>query len=759
MIIYPPFIADTIPAFTTNKIIIPFQQNPAVHPNEVVTFKLIIKDYINSNIIAFSPAAAAFDIKTGIAEFTEFFKNDKPAEHWSPEIKKYYKFQICYVDDSDYEAFSVASIGRCIGNSDSTFNISILAYERQILSIESLNENVNTYTGRYITSILSEPIHSYRFTFKNKVTNEIIQDTGEVLHNVDNDVIDGNELTSLHNFKLRYELNYNEYYELTYYITTINGYKDSISYIIIKAGQLPAIFPGEICVEQDKMAKENGYIKISIKNNTPYRGDFVLERTSDNREWNEITKFSLTNISDLSQFVWYDCSIEQGIEYTYAIRQYAYFCYSERILSKPIVAEFEHMFLTDGNRQLKIAYNPKVSSFKDTILEQKIDTIGNKYPFFFRNNQVKYKEIPISGLISYLMDENNLFLNSEELGLLELTSDRVLTPAGIASTFDELKTKTTQLFDYNYTAERKFKLSVLDWLTNGEDKLFRSPAEGNYVIRLTNTSLSPNDTLGRLLHTFTSTGYEVAEHDTETLLKKGLLNLPEIIDPEPDKIFVTLDLNWLGADSTKTFIGQGIENIIWNSNHPNFEDKLILTKDNKNESFSNTVGIFTTPSGITFDSITVTKNILVNGHITFQYLPDLEESKGIDDFAKLVETSEDVLISAPCGTTLYGDENAVLIDPETKKITTIYKTYILVVRRDMNATYTDPTAYNLTLGDSVIDCSDGQIRYYDDLNPDIHYEKGLGLHLDIYARILDENASSKLGRFILGISKLGGNKI
>nr|DAZ72814.1 MAG TPA: hypothetical protein [Caudoviricetes sp.] len=59
------------------------------------------------------------------------------------------------------------------------------------------------------------------------------------------------------------------------------------------------------------------------------------------------------------------------------------------------------MFLTDGEKQLKIKYEPKVSSFKDTILESKTDTIGGQYPFFFRNGQVRYKEIPISGLISY----------------------------------------------------------------------------------------------------------------------------------------------------------------------------------------------------------------------------------------------------------------------------------------------------------------------------------------------------------------------
>jgi hypothetical protein len=66
--------------------------------------------------------------------------------------------------------------------------------------------------------------------------------------------------------------------------------------------------------------------------------------------------------------------------------------------------------LFDGERQLKIRYNPKVSSFKSTVLETKVDTIGGKYPFVFRNGRVEYKEFPISGLISLQSDPNELFL-------------------------------------------------------------------------------------------------------------------------------------------------------------------------------------------------------------------------------------------------------------------------------------------------------------------------------------------------------------
>ena len=68
------------------------------------------------------------------------------------------------------------------------------------------------------------------------------------------------------------------------------------------------------------------------------------------------------------------------------------------------------MYLSDGERQLRVRFNPKVTSFKNTILESKMDTIGGQYPFFFRNGNVKYKEFPISGLISTLSDENGEFM-------------------------------------------------------------------------------------------------------------------------------------------------------------------------------------------------------------------------------------------------------------------------------------------------------------------------------------------------------------
>ena len=58
------------------------------------------------------------------------------------------------------------------------------------------------------------------------------------------------------------------------------------------------------------------------------------------------------------------------------------------------------------------------------------------------------------------MDEDNLFMDNDELGLIDLSSVRQTTTV-TNDIFNNIKVKTNQLIDYNYTAERKFKLSVV----------------------------------------------------------------------------------------------------------------------------------------------------------------------------------------------------------------------------------------------------------------------------------------------------------
>ena len=62
-----------------------------------------------------------------------------------------------------------------------------------------------------------------------------------------------------------------------------------------------------------------------------------------------------------------------------------------------------------------IRYNPEVATFKTTILEQKTNTIGGKYPYITRNGITNYKEFPLGGLLAQELDinYNEKFYNSE----------------------------------------------------------------------------------------------------------------------------------------------------------------------------------------------------------------------------------------------------------------------------------------------------------------------------------------------------------
>ena len=104
---------------------------------------------------------------------------------------------------------------------------------------------------------------------------------------------------------------------------------------------------------------------------------------------------------------------------------------------------------------------------------------------------------------------------------------RSTTPAAAALKM-RVSDAGSKLTSDNFFRERQFKMAVLDWLNDGKPKLFRSPSEGNCIVRLMNTSLTPMESIGRMLHTFNSTAFEIADYSFENLNKYGLLNMPAI---------------------------------------------------------------------------------------------------------------------------------------------------------------------------------------------------------------------------------------
>lgn len=405
--------------------------------------------------------------------------------------------------------------------------------ENSTLPLEIHSENV--FEEGYIRTYLSlKKDCNYFIT----ITPEEIKQKYEALYEADNIIsVNWNETEVVA---------YYDFYKNDNFLHRIWIHYSSNNTIVESYNILEEGYKGNVNSIEDQNRGEK-FIKFSyFLQNNPISLEFCRAEKTDNfSSWRILNKKFFANADELLQWELKDFTIEQGITYKYCFRQYTKTegkgtVKSNRVIANAIMADFEDMFLYDGKKQIKIRFNPKVSSFKINHLEQKTDTIGNRYPFIFRNGIVEYKEFPISGLISYHMDNNELFINHEEdLNIiLGKYSERRNTPV-LQDENDINNKKSWELSEsldsvgYNMMAERHFKLKLLEWLNNGEIKLFKSPAEGNYLVRLLNISLTPDDKLGRMIHSFSCTAYEMKEYNYNNLRDLGFLNINETYTTEP----------------------------------------------------------------------------------------------------------------------------------------------------------------------------------------------------------------------------------
>lgn len=501
--LYPPTIPGTIPAFYGTSIEVPFSMNRAVGLSQFNSFALKIKK-VSGTLVGTVFADAVADpeswVKQGYVKFTfdnEIVKNLVQGE--------FYKVQLAYVKYSNATTYTVgiySTIG--VVKYTSAPEISI-----NHMSENEVNNHLYSYTGVYsqyssdFSKDTTEKLYSSRFVIYDTEGNTI-KDSGEIIHNT---TYDTNSYEATESYMIPEELEINKIYYIYFIATTINGLvKSSPRYRITQRRQIPMSLQGSITA---KLNYDAGLINIYLKGMSDSQVDsgmFLLTRRAENdpNGWEELYYFSLQSEKP-DRLLFTDYTVAQGVKYTYGLQQYNQNkVYSDRMLSNSIVADFEDLFLYDGTRQLKVKFNPKVSTFKPNVVETKTNTLGSKHPFIVRNGDVDYKEFAISGLISYQMDDVELFYPKSELGL-EFATHNLITE--------------------NIKAERDFKLEVLEWLNNGEDKLFRSPTEGNYIVRLMNVTMSPTDTLGRMLHTFNCSAYEIDNYNYESLREHGLISV------------------------------------------------------------------------------------------------------------------------------------------------------------------------------------------------------------------------------------------
>lgn len=172
----------------------------------------------------------------------------------------------------------------------------------------------------------------------------------------------------------------------------------------------------------------------------------------------------------------------------------------EPVLKQEVIPYFEHIFLNDmQGRQLKVALNPNISGYKINVNDSVTTTLGSQYPFITRQGQVKYKTFTIGGLLTLQSDEQNYLFNNSKYSYSTIHNE---------DTSDNM---------YNiFYQERKYREAALNFLMDPSPKLYRSLTEGNILVRLTNVSLTPENTLGRCLYSFSAQATEIGDVNSIT---------------------------------------------------------------------------------------------------------------------------------------------------------------------------------------------------------------------------------------------------
>lgn len=278
-------------------------------------------------------------------------------------------------------------------------------------------------------------------------------------------------------------------------------------------------------------------LKLFSYENSPFYGNFYVRRASskDNfKYWYDIKLITVKDkkINDIPMF--YDYTIESGVQYQYGVQYIdndGYRGILYKLDDKYVKREFEYSFLLGkNNQQLKLMFDNTMQNYKIQVSESKTETIGSQFPRATKNGAVKYKIFPITGLISAQMDENKTFCTKKDI----YSSEEVLAQYEKweqenylnVSGYD--KNLSIPQDQYNYTYERDFRDKVLEFLHDGEPKLFKSPTEGNVIVRLMDVACTPNQSLDRMLYSFSANGNELAANTIENYVKYNFIDLGDI---------------------------------------------------------------------------------------------------------------------------------------------------------------------------------------------------------------------------------------
>lgn len=418
----------------------------------------------------------------------------------------------------------------------------------EVSGVYSIVEQTTTSEKGVIEHTYSnENLHSYRFKLYDEANN-LIEDSLEIM---------ANKYTNSNQFSYFFhtELKPGYRYSLVFSYETEHGFKETYDNFIFSISSIRGYdtsfkiysvdnIPNGVSFSQndDSIYRDESEGRIGLRlydiNNTIYNGNICIRRT-DNRsnftKWEDIKIINFIQETLNMKEIFYDYTIESGIWYKYALQELTQTTSGEitrgfmtNTWESPIIRNFEYSYLLGENgQQLKLQYDNDMNSFKLNINESRTDTIGGQFPFITRNGNAKYKVFPVNGLITFNMDEDNIFASENEIYNINSNLSNLKEDV-ITEYYQDYNEKYSVDANYDYIREHFFREKVLEFLHDGKPKLFKSSTEGNIIVRLMDINSSPVQNLNRLIYKFSSTAYEIAEANLENYIKYKFCNIGNI---------------------------------------------------------------------------------------------------------------------------------------------------------------------------------------------------------------------------------------
>lgn len=506
-VLFAPILRTTQPAFAASQssLTVYYTLPQAASLTDITNIEVKVNTQdTNTNVV--NNATGILSVSATVGSFS-ISKGELKTGHWA--AGKLYKIQARLVNSSSQKSeWSNVMITKAI----TPPQVKILNGEttesntNEISAIHSETETMPTfYGGVNFTAGESEYLDTYRFDLYHD--GELVESSGEVQYNRSTEARP----------QYRFHKQFSKYdtHSVILSIVSNNGYTvESKAYdfevISSTAGELTNL---AISVDSTSIpCIENAMIQVRLTSTEELNGNYVIVRSDEDTNyqvWNDVAYLTYVGKQVTDELVFTDYYIECGKRYKYAVqRKQTNNARSELLLpqdTSPHWVNFEYSYLCGQGTQIKLNFNGEVSSFKHTQLVGKLDTLGSTYPTIAYNGHAYYAEFPLSALVSAYMDEENIFMEKD---------------------FEVLSTNPTA---ETVQIERKFRHKVETFLNNKQYKLFKTPTEAdkNIIVALTGAILSPQRNLNRMIYSFSTNAYEVAENTLSNLKDLGILKTGE----------------------------------------------------------------------------------------------------------------------------------------------------------------------------------------------------------------------------------------